>query len=113
MTQKSNQRISKVERIDKKEITLKLIKRIEKLYFSTVLGGEVGREKICDKYFLGPRHYSKFNPPDLLNTKLHIIEYMDFSGLSQKLQGLHGKLRDVPKVELKHFEAFATSEATL
>ena len=108
---------SKVERIDKKDVTLKLSKRTEKLYFSTVLGrgkfDREGREKIRDKYFLGPRQYSKFNPPDLLNTKLHIVESMDFSGLSQKLQGLHGKLRDVAKVELKHFEALATSEAAL
>ena len=108
---------AKVERIDQKEITLSLSKRTEKLYFSTVLGrgkfDREGREKIRDKYYLGPKQYAKFNPPDLLDTKLHIVESMDFSGLSQKLQGLHGRLRDVAKVELKHFEALAGSQAVL
>ena len=108
---------AKVERIDQKEVTLALSKRTEKLYFSTVLGrgkfDREGREKIRDKYYLGPKQYAKFNPPDLLDTKLHIVETMDFSGLSQKLQGLHGRLRDVAKVELKHFEALAGSQAVL
>ena len=108
---------SKVERIDQKEVTLSLSKRTEKLYFSTVLGrgkfDREGREKIRDKYYLGPKQFSKFNPPDLMDTKLHIVESMDFSGLSNKLQILHGKFRDVVKVELKHFEALAVSEVAL
>ena len=48
-----------------------------------------------------------------MDTKLHIVESMDFSGLSNKLQILHGKFRDVVKVELKHFEALAVSEVAL
>ena len=104
---------SKVERIDEKDVTLSLSKRSEKLYFSTVLGrgkfDREGREKIRDKYYLGPKQYTKFSPPDLLDTKLHIIESMDFSGLSQRLQMLHARLRDVAKVELKHFEVLAIS----
>ena len=108
---------SKVERIDQKSITLSLSKRSERLYFSTVLGrgkfDRDGREKIRDKYYLAPKQFAKFNPPDLLDTKLHIVESMDFSGLSHKLQGLHGRLRDVVKVELKHFEALAVSDAAI
>ena len=108
---------SKVERIDEKDVTLSLSKRSEKLYFSTVLGrgkfDREGREKIRDKYYLAPRQYTKFSPPDLMDTKLHIIESMDFSGLSQRLQMLHARLRDVAKVELKHFEALAISEKSI
>ena len=106
---------SKVERIDEKDITLSLSKRSEKLYFSTVLGrgkfDREGREKIRDKYYLSPKQFAKFNPPDLMDTRLHIVESMVFSGLSLKLQKLHGRLRDVSKVALRQFESLAAFSA--
>ena len=102
---------STVERVDDKEITLSLEKQTEKLYFSTVLGrgkfDSDGRDKMRDKYYLSPDQYRKFAPPDLLGTKLHILEGLDFSGLSSRLHLAHVKLRDVVKVQLKQFQGLA------
>ena len=103
---------STVERVDDKEVTLSLDKQTEKLYFSSVLGrgkfdGD-GRDKMRDKYYLSPDQYRKFAPPDLLGTKLHILEGLDFSGLSSRLHLSHVKLRDVVKVQLKQFQGLAS-----
>ena len=102
---------STVERVDDKEITLSLDRQTEKLYFSTVLGrgkfDSDGRDKMRDKYYLSPDQYRKFAPPDLLGTKLHILEGLDFSGLSSRLHLAHVKVRDVVKVQLKHFQGLA------
>ena len=60
---------------------------------------------IYNKYYLDSKQYDKFSPPDLLGTKLHLLEGLDFSGLSSRLQVTHSKLRDVVKVQLKHFQS--------
>lgn len=60
-----------------------------------------------DRYYLSPEQYRKFAPPDLLGTKLHILEGLDFSGLSSRLHLAHVKVRDVVKVQLKHFQGLA------
>ena len=102
---------STVERVDEKEVTLSLDKQTEKLYFSTVLGrgkfDSDGRDKMRDKYYLSPDQYRKFAPPDLLGTKLHILDGLDFSGLSSRLHLSHVKVRDVVKVQLKQFQGLA------
>ena len=96
-------------RVDDKAITLSLDKQTVKLYFSTVLGrgkfDRDGRDKMRDKYYLDSKQYEKFSPPDLLGTKLHLLEGLDFYGLSSRLQVTHSKLRDVVKVQLKHFQS--------
>ena len=96
-------------RVDDKAITLSLDKQTVKLYFSTVLGrgkfDRDGRDKMRDKYCLDSKQYEKFSPPDLLGTKLHLLEGLDFYGLSSRLQVTHSKLRDVVKVQLKHFQS--------
>ena len=103
---------STVERVDDKEVTLSLDRQTEKLYFSSVLGrgkfDSDGRDKMRDKYYLSPDQYRKFAPPDLLGTKLHILEGLDFSGLSSRLHLAHVKLRDVVKVQLKQFQGLAS-----
>ena len=77
---------STVERVDDKEVTLSLDRQTEKLYFSSVLGrgkfDSDGRDKMRDKYYLSPDQYRKFAPPDLLGTKLHILEGLDWSSSS-------------------------------
>ena len=96
-------------RVVDKAITLSLDKQTVKLYFSTVLGrgkfDRDGRDKMRDKYCLDSKQYEKFSPPDLLGTKLHLLEGLDFYGLSSRLQVTHSKLRDVVKVQLKHFQS--------
>ena len=98
----------KLDRVDDKEVTLKLNKETLSLFFSKILGkGELdreGRELLRDKYFMAPDQYKKLAPPDLLNTKLHLVKSLDFSGLSGMLAGLHTKTRDVSKVLLYMFE---------
>ena len=83
----------KLDRVDDKEVTLKLNKETLSLFFSKILGkGELdreGRELLRDKYFMAPDQYKKLAPPDLLNTKLHLVKSLDFSGLSGMLAGLH------------------------
>ena len=102
-------------RVDDKAITLSLDKQTVKLYFSTVLGrgkfDRDGRDKMRDKYYLDSKQYDKFSPPDLLGTKLHLLEGLDFSGLSSRLHVLHSKLRDVVKVQLKHFQSLREMQA--
>ena len=102
-------------RVDDKAITLSLDKQTVKLYFSTVLGrgkfDRDGRDKMRDKYYLDSKQYDKFSPPDLLGTKLHLLEGLDFSGLSSRLHVTHSKLRDVVKVQLKHFQSLGEMQA--
>ena len=102
-------------RVDDKPVTLSLDKQTVKLYFATVLGrgkfDREGREKMRDKYYLDSKQYEKFAPPDLLGTKLHLLEGLDFSGLSSRLQVTHSKLRDVVKVQLKHFQSLGEMQA--
>ena len=103
-------------RVDDKPVTLSLDKQTVKLYFSTVLGrgkfDRDGRDKMRDKYYLGSKQYDKFSPPDLLGTKLHLLEGLDFSGLSSRLFVTHSKLRDVVKLQLKHFQALGEMQIT-
>lgn len=99
---------SSLERVDNKEVTLTLAKQSVKLYFETVLGrgkfDKEGREKMRDKYYLTVKQFEKFAPPDLMGTKLHVLDGLDFSGLSSRLQTTHSKLREVVKVLLKNFQ---------
>ena len=89
-------------------MTLSLAKQSVKLYFETVLGrgkfDKEGREKMRDKYYLTVKQFEKFAPPDLMGTKLHVLDGLDFSGLSSRLQTTHSKLREVVKVLLKNFQ---------
>ena len=98
----------KLDRVDDKEVTLKLNKETLNLFFSKILGkGELdreGRELLRDKYYMSPEQYKKLAPPDLQNTKLHLVKFLDLSGLSGMLAGLHMKTRDVTKVLLYMFE---------
>ena len=102
-------------RVDDKDVTLALDKQTIKLYFSTVLGrgkfDRDGRDKMRDKYYLDPKQYDKFSPPDLLGTKLHLLDGLDFSGLSSRLQVTHSKLRDVVKVLLKNFQCLGEKQS--
>ena len=99
---------SSLERVDNKEVTLSLAKQSVKLYFETVLGrgnfDKEGREKMRDKYYLTVKQFENFAPPDLMGTKLHVLDGLDFSGLSSRLQTTHSKLREVVKVLLKNFQ---------
>ena len=106
---------STMGRVDDKDVTLTLNKQTVKLYFTTVLGrgkfDRDGRDKMRDKYFLDPHVFDKFSPPDLLGTKLHLLDGLDFSGLSTRLQVTHSKLRDVVKVLLKHFQHLGENQS--
>ena len=101
-------------REDNKEVTLTLHKKSINLYFERMLAtGELdkdARKALSERYYLSEKQYEKLAAPDLSRTKLHLIKDMDFSGLSSKLQAVHGRTRDVVKVLLKATETFGETK---
>ena len=48
-----------------------------------------GREAIKLKYFLSPRQFNRLAPPTLEDSKLYMINNMEFGGLSDRLLRIH------------------------
>ena len=101
-------------REDNKEVTLTLHKKSIKLYFDRMLAtGELdkdARKALSERYFLSEKQFKTLAAPDLSSTRLHLIKDMDFSGLSSKLQAVHGKTRDVVKVLLAATETIGNTK---
>ena len=64
-------------RIDQKQVTLELDKSSKDLYFSKLIkDGEIskeGRDALRDKYYLSPKMYEAWQPPQLEDTKLYFL----------------------------------------
>ena len=61
-------------------------------YFDSIVGegtfNKDAREELEDKYWLDQKQYKRMAPPDLSQTKLHMVDNLDFSGLSNTLMSV-------------------------
>ena len=63
-----------------------------------------GREELRNKYFLSEKQFQKLAQPDMVGTKLHMLEGFYFSGLSDRLLNIHRSQRNCGKILLRLFE---------
>ena len=100
--------LAKHHRIDKRDFTLKLKSDIINLYFKTIIGegrwNKEFRKTLASRYFLSDAQYDRLSPPDLSQTKLHLIEGLDMTGLSNTFYQLHENTRNIAKLFLKLYE---------
>ena len=84
---------SKNKRVDERPVTCVLNKTSLKLYFSTMLGegrlDREGRKELAKRYYLAPKQFRKLTLPTLQDTKLHVVEDMEFGLLTDKLLHSH------------------------
>ena len=48
-----------------------------------------GRDSMKSKYYLSARQFNRLSPPTLEGSRLHVINDMEFGGLSDKLLKIH------------------------
>ena len=109
--------LARRQRVDKREVTLKLQSSILNLYFNTVIGegrwDKDARKDLANKYYLSEGQFERLSPPDLSQTRLHFIEGFDMSGLSNTLHQLHRGSRTTTKVLLKLYQSQGSAELAM
>ena len=72
-------------------------------YFDSIVGegtfNKDAREELEDKYWLDQKQYKRMAPPDLSQTKLHMVDNLDFSGISNTLISVHRGARRAAKLQ--------------
>jgi len=102
-------------RIDQKQVTLELDKSSKDLYFSKLIkDGEIskeGRDALRDKYYLSPKMYEAWQPPQLEDTKLYFLApKKNRDSVDAGLLSIHGRIREAAKIGLATLEHLASAE---
>ena len=101
------------KRVDARDVTCVLNSETLQLYFKTMVGeGKLdrdGADDIRNKYYLSSKQFNRLSPPSLSGTKLHMINNMEFGGLSEKLYHIHREHRTTAKLGLRLYELFAAN----
>ena len=95
--------LAKHKRADAKEVKCKLANAMINHYFDSIVGegtfNKDAREELEDKHWLDQKQYKRMAPPDLSQTKLHMVDNLDFSGLSNTLILVHRGARRAAKLQ--------------
>merc|ERR1719268_651583 len=85
------------------------------LYFSKLIkDGEIskeGRDALRDKYYLSPKMYEAWQPPQLEDTKLYFLApKKNRDSVDAGLLSIHGRIREAAKIGLATLERLASAE---